>query len=378
MPFQSQKAKLQLSAEDREQLERFSKSRTEKHAKVVRAQMLLAYTDGKSISAISRQLNESRSKVDRCLRKALSLGWENALKDLPRSGRPRRISDEATSWVVDLACRKPKDLDYARELWTYRSLAKHIREHALEAGFPELKRAGKGLIHLILDRHDLRPHKIRYYLEQRDPNFELKKAQILVVYKEVALLNESKHPESRQMTTLCVDEKPNLQALGTVRADHPPEPGKQRQWGRDAQYKRLGTVSVLAGIDLHTGEVLSIIRERHRSREFIELLKLVDLNYPEEWKIRLIMDNHSSHKSKETQEYLQTRPNRFELVFTPTHGSWLNLVECFFSKMTRSFLRGLRVKTREELRQRLEKYFDELNSDPVVFRWKYQLDDVTV
>ena len=104
----------------------------------------------------------------------------------------------------------------------------------------------------------------------------------------------------------------------------------------------------------------------------------MDLNYPEEWKIRLIMDNHSSHKSKETQEYLQTRPNRFELVFTPTHGSWLNLVECFFSKMTRSFLRGLRVKTREELRQRLEKYFDELNSDPVVFRWKYQLDDVTV
>ena len=116
--------------------------------------------------------------------------------------------------MVDLACQKPKDLDYASELWTYRSLAKHIREHALEAGFPELKRAGKGLIHLILDRHDLRPHKIRYYLEQRDPNFELKKAQILVVYKEVALLNESKHPESRQMTTLCVDENPTFKPWG--------------------------------------------------------------------------------------------------------------------------------------------------------------------
>ena len=92
----------------------------------------------------------------------------------------------------------------------------------------------------------------------------------------------------------------------------------------------------------------------------------------------MVLDNHPAHLSKETQRHLATRPNRFESVFTPHHGSWLNLIEVFFSKMTRSFLRGLRVASKAELKSRIEQYLEEVNLEPVVFRWKYQLDEVHV
>jgi len=101
---------------------------------------------------------------------------------------------------------------------------------------------------------------------------------------------------------------------------------------KDPEYKRLGTVSLLAGIDLHTGRVIPLVRGRHRKREFIEFLQKLDKEYPDNVNIRLILDNHSAHKSKETQRYLKSKPNRFTFVFTPTHGSWLNLIEAFFSK----------------------------------------------
>jgi transposase len=113
------------------------------------------------------------------------------------------------------------------------------------------------------------------------------------------------------------------------------------------------------------------IRDRNPSREFIELLELLDESYPDDWKIRVVLDNHSSHISKETQGHLATRPNGFEFVFTPKHGSWLNLIKVFFSKMTRSFLRGLRVDSEDEWREPIERYLEEVNLEPVVFRWKY-------
>ena len=121
---------------------------------------------------------------------------------------------------------------------------------------------------------------------------------------------------------------------------------------------------------------ISYLKERHRSVEFIELLKEVDIYYPKDWKIRLILDNHFFHTSKETQKFLATVPHRFEFIFTPTHGSWLNIIETFFSKMTRTFLRGLRVKSKRELKMRISKWLDEINSSPVVFRWKYKIENV--
>ncbi|MDZ7292755.1 MAG: IS630 family transposase, partial [candidate division KSB1 bacterium] len=131
-------------------------------------------------------------------------------------------------------------------------------------------------------------------------------------------------------------------------------------------------------IDLFSGHVHGLVRHRHRSREFIEMLQHLDAFYPKEMKIRIILDNHSAHISKETRKYLAAVPNRFEFIFTPTHGSWLNIIESFFSKMARQFLHGIRVNSREELVERLLKYLDEINETPVVFRWKYKLDEISI
>ncbi|MDZ7367983.1 MAG: IS630 family transposase, partial [candidate division KSB1 bacterium] len=177
---------------------------------------------------------------------------------------------------------------------------------------------------------------------------------------------------------LSYDEKPGIQATANIAPDLSPVPGHHARVGRDYEYKRLGTVSLLGAIDLFSGRVHGLVRNRHRSREFIEMLQHLDSFYPKEMKIRIILDNHSAHISKETRKYLATIPNRFEFVFTPTHGSWLNIIETFFSKMTRQFLRGIRVNSKEELIQRLLKYLDEINEMPVVFKWKYKLDELSV
>jgi len=182
--------------------------------------------------------------------------------------------------------------------------------------------------------------------------------QVFSVYKEVEIINAKvKNGKAEQsMATISYDEKPGIQAIQNTTPDLNPVPGKHTSYFRDYEYKRQGTLSSLAGIDLHSGHILGMAKERHRSCEFIEFLKTVDSYYPEDWKIRLILDNHSSHTSKETKKFLTTVPNRFEFIFTPTHGSWLNIIETFFSKMTRSFLRGLRVKSEVELKERILKW----------------------
>ena len=133
---------------------------------------------------------------------------------------------------------------------------------------------------------------------------------------------------------------------------------------------------MLAGIDLQTGEAIPLVKESHNSKDYIEFLKLLDMKYPTGDKIRLVLDNLKVHSSEETRKYLATVPGRFEFVFTPKHGSWLNLVEGFFSKLTRQALKGIRVKTKEELVARIYKYFDEINENPVVYHWKYKLDEI--
>lgn len=364
--------KLALTAEQLSELHQLSQSRTASVREVQRARILCRYHSGETITAIARAMAITRKSVRKWIDKALAMGAEAALKDAYHRPRAPVITEEARAWVIHLACSKPKELGYAAELWTRSLLAQHVRREAISVGHPSLLRAAKATVQRILAEQPLHPERIRYYLEKRDPAFEARMRDVLLVYQEVALQNEAQRVGQGRPTviTVSVDEKPGLQAIANTAADLPPVPGKHPNVGRDHEYKRLGTCSILAALDLHEGHVTARVERRHRSREFIALLKDLDQYYPADCTVRIVLDNHSAHISKETQAFLATRPNRFHYVLTPKHGSWLNIVETLFGKMARTFLRHIRVHSWEELRERILLGIAEINAAPVVHRWK--------
>lgn len=369
---------LVLDEGTRAELERISRSRTEAARRVLRSKVLLAYAAGRGVTEISREFDYSRPSVYAIVGKAVEFGAIAALDDLKGGrGRPRAISEGARAWIVNLACQKPTQLGYPHELWTRQLLARHAREHCVEAGHPDLSKISAGTVTKILKANKLRPHKVRYYVERRDPDFERKMVDVLHFYREVQLVRDEQSAESDQMVAfLSYDEKPGIQAIETRGVERPPVPGSHPTTLRDYEYVRHGTLALMAGIDLVSGEILARIEPRTRSREFVEWLKMVDQHYPEGAKLRILLDNHSAHTSKETRQFLETVPGRFEFLFTPTHGSWLNLIENFFSKLARTILRGIRVKSREELQSRLQQAIDWLNEQPVVFKWEWGLADL--
>jgi transposase len=375
MPFVSKRLALELTEDEIKQLETISKSRTQPERAVERSKVLLKFHEGKSISQIARDLGTNRPKVERTIDKAFAFGIHAALKDLPRSGRSRKISSAERTWILSLACSKPLDYGYPHELWTQQLLAEYIRRHCIENGFPELSKIARGTISKILGASNVKPHKISSYLAPIDPEFEPKSAVVLHTYKQVELLQQiSKEGKHLDMIIISYDEKPGIQAIGNRYPDLMPVPGMYANVSRDHEYVRHGTISLLAGIDLLTGTVHYKIFDRHRSVEFIEFLKILDSNYPKHIKIVIILDNVRVHTSKKTLEYLKTVPQRFHFVFTPKHASWLNIIESLFSKMTRSILRGIRVSSKEELKERVGQYIDEMNETPTIFKWKYKMD----
>jgi transposase len=380
MPFKRRRQDLYLTEEERKLLEKLRVSRTAEKRKVVRASILLDSFAGLSDRAVAARNHVDRNTVAQCVRKCLEFGVAATLMDL-RPGRAPIIGDDAKTWVRDLACRKPVELGYSYELWTYSLLRKHVRGNCVAAGYPALGEVSRSKLHNILEKGEIKAHKVRYYVEKRDPDFESKMAEVLHVYKEVEIINtglisgEVKEPET---VTISYDEKPGIQAIETTGKELPAVAGKHRQITRDYEYIRHGTVSLLAGIDLHTGVVTEVVRETHNSADFIAFLQKLDEAYPSSQVLRLILDNHSAHISKETRGYLATKPQRFVFVFTPKHGSWLNIVETLFSKMTRTFLREIRVRSNAELIDRIHRYFEELNSSPVVFRWKHKMDQIAM
>lgn len=366
------RADLRISEEERGELERLAQSRTAPRREVERAGILLRYAQGEGISDIERALHVSRPTIYKCIDKALAAGVSAGLKD--RFHRPREavITESAKAWVIDLACRKPCELGLAAELWTLSELARYTRQHAPPAGHGSLAQAGKATIWRILNAPVIKPHRIQYYLEQRDPQFEDKMREVLLVYQEVAVQNAQNDASTAPPTliTVSLDEKPGVQAIANSAPDLPPQPGAHPACSRDHEYVRHGTLSILAALDLHDGHLIAQVHPRHRSREHILLLKELDAYYPPQCTIRVILDNHSSHISKETMAYLATRPNRFIYVHTPKHGSWLNLIETAFSKMARSFLRRIRVRSRDELKERILNGIAEMNESPTVMRWR--------
>lgn len=370
-----------LSKDEQDYLKSLIKTRTIQAQVVDRARMLLWKSEAKSDKLIADSLGVAVNTVRRCISRYNSSGVNIALFDDERSGRPSEITDDAKAWIISVACQKPCELGYAAELWTLAALHSHIQKHSEEAGYPRLKTVTKPWLQKYLKKMDIKPFKIKYYLEKKDPDFENKMHEVLLVYKQVEMQFDENGsiivPEAGPMThTLSYDEKPGIQAIANKNPDYAPttENGFVR---RDYEYVRLGTLSLLAGIDLLTGEAIPLVSESHKSSDFINFLKKLDDKYPEGDTIRLILDNHSAHTSKETRLYLATLPeDRFVFVFTPTHASWLNMIESFFSKMTKQMLKGIRVASKEELSERIYQYFDEINAEPVVYHWTYKLGEI--
>jgi len=372
MPTKTSRAPLILSETESRMLDELSRSRTAPQREVERAKVLSAYARRVPITQIAKDVGLTRQTVYKCVDKALAMGVNAGLKDLFHRPKEPVITDDAKAWVTHIACTKPKELGYASELWTRRQLAEHVRTHAVAAGFPALVRAGKATVQRILAENSLHPEKIRYYLERRDPEFESKMREVLLVYRDVQIQSASETGET-PIFTVCVDEKPGVQAIANTAKDLPPVPGLHPTVSRDHEYRRMGTVSIIAALDLHDGHVIARVEDRHRSVEFILLLKDLDAYYPPGATIRIVLDNHSSHISKETRKYLASRPGRFIYAHTPTHGSWLNLAENLFGKMARSFLRRIRVSSKDELKRRIHLGIKEMNAEPAVFRWtKFQ------
>ena len=377
----------ELTTDERTMLETITRSRTEEKRRVERAKVILGCAAGMSNVAIAEKLHISKPTVVKILKKWTMFGVNSALEDLQRTGRPAKIRIEAKAWVISLACTKPEDIPGApmTQQWTISALTKYVRSNCLKQQLPELEGVQESTVWGILNERDIKPHRMSYYLVRKDPEFKVKAEKVLLLYKRVEWIlqmtrqevaAESRPDELCGEVFVSYDEKPGIQAIGNTAPDKAPTL-QHGYVSRDYEYRRLGTVSLLAGIDLLTGEVTGLVRDSHKSDDFIDFLKELDSKYDEQLKINIILDNHSVHRSKTVMDYLATkRKDRFVFTFTPTHASWLNLVESFFSKLAKQALRGLRVKSKADLVTRIEEWLKRTNEERVVYRWKWKLEDI--
>ena len=371
---------LSLTDADTAKLRSIAQSRTEPASRVERARILLAYREDPSFFAVGRALGLHHQTVQRCVERAVAEGPMAALDDRPRPGREPTITLEAKAWLVDLGLPEGEGPRLSARIVDDAASRLPCPRAWTGAGtcVPRQPGAGHGVQNPRPGRREaaqsaLLPGAPRPRLCGKDG-------------RSAVRLSPGENPEEgggrrrRESRAIAVaiisyDEKPGIQAIATTAPDLPPEPGVHATFAREHEYKRHGTVSLLAGIDLVTGKVHALVKDRHRSREFIEFLKLLDAAYPARTAIKLILDNHSAHISKETRAWLAGQPaHRFEFTFTPKHGSWLNLIEGFFSKLARSVLRHIRVASKQELKDRLMAAMDYFNQDPVVHTWTYKLD----
>ena len=210
-----------LTAKQRQSLQTVAGSRTAPVREAERARILLAYADRLPLQSIARAVGVSRPTVYKCIDKALTMGWEAGLKDLYHRPKDPVITPEAKAWVVSIACTKPVGLGLAAEVWTHQALASYVRRHAIDAGYPSLNRAVKATVQRILSEQDLKPHTVRYYLERRDPDFDRKMREVLLVYREV-FLNSASLDSETPVYTVSLDKKPGVQALGLAASDRAP------------------------------------------------------------------------------------------------------------------------------------------------------------
>src|SRR5262245_1958898 len=322
----------------RESLEKAARARTASVRFALRAKMILMAADGMTDLLIAEQLKVSRQSVGRWRGRFLLLGIEGIKKDAPRPGRKPKISPQTVQRVVRMTTQeKPSNATH----WSTRTMAR-------ASGLSEAS------VRRIWKRHGLKPHLLRTFKLSNDPLFSEKVEDIVGLY-----LNPPEHA-----MVLCADEKSQIQALDRTQPGLPLKRGRCGTQTHD--YKRHGTTTLFAALEIAAGKVIAECMPRHRHQEWIQFLKKIDSQTPAELELHLILDNYSTHKHPKVQAWLD-RHRRFHLHFIPTSSSWLNLVERFFGELTAKRIRRGAFTSVAELHDAILSHIEEHNTDPKPF-----------
>jgi len=329
-----------IGAADRERLERLVRDRNTPQKVVWKAQIVLSASEGMTAEAIAATVAKSLLTVRRWRQRYTAEGVEGLLKDATRPSRVKPLSPELIKRVAHLTLHaKPPNATH----WSGRSMA---------------AAAGTSLssVQRIWAAHGLKPHLIKTFKVSRDKNFSAKVEDVVGLYL---------HPPHKALV-LCVDEKSQIQALDRTQPGLPMKKGRAGTMTHD--YKRNGTTTLFAALNMLDGSVIGACMPRHRHREFLRFLQLIDQRTPGGLDLHLIVDNYATHKTPGVKRWLKAHP-RFNLHFTPTSASWLNMVERFFAEITRKRIRRGVFKSVAELRTAIMEYLENHNADPKPFVW---------
>jgi transposase len=337
---------IELSDEERGQLEAWTRRRTSAQALALRSRIVLLAAEGLSNTEIARRLGISRPPVTKW-RSRFAEHRLDGLVDEPRPGRPRTVTDEQVEEVIVKTLETtPKDATH----WSTRSMAS-------EVGLTQ------SAVLRIWQAFGLQPHRQDTWKLSKDPQFIDKVRDVVGLY-----LN----PPERAVV-LCVDEKSQIQALDRSAPILPMLPGVPERATHD--YRRAGTSSLYAALDLATGKVIGALRSRHRAIEFKQFLQTIDREVPDELDIHVVLDNSSTHKTPAIKKWLLAHP-RFVLHFTPTSSSWLNLVERWFAELTAKKLRRGAHRSVRALNADIRAWIETWNDDPKPFVWTKTADQI--
>lgn len=331
---------ISISEADRERLERLVRDRNTPQKVVWRARIVLLAGDGLTAEAMAAVVGKSLLTVRRWRRRYVAKGVDGLLKDATRPSRVKPLAAEKVAQVVHMTLHeKPPNATH----WS-------LRRAAAAAGI------SYSSVQRIWQAHGLKPHLVKTFKVSRDKNFAAKVADVVGLYV---------NPPDKAVV-LCVDEKSQIQALDRTQPGLPMKKGRAGTMTHD--YKRNGTTTLFAALNMLDGKVIGTCMPRHRHREFLRFLGLVDQQTPAELDLPLIVDNYATHKTPAVQRWLK-RHLRFHLHFTPTSASWLNMVERFFAEITRKRIRRGAFKSVADLKSAIMEYLENHNADPKPFIW---------
>jgi transposase len=337
---------IELTDVERRRLESWSRRHTSAQALALRSRIVLLAAEGRRTGEICRELSVHRNTVAKWRDRFVAERLEGLL-DEPRPGQPRRITDAKVEEVIVKTLETaPGDATH----WSTRSMAKEVG-------------LNPSAVHRIWRAFGLQPHRQETWKLSKDPQFIEKVRDIVGLY-----LN----PPERAVV-LCVDEKSQIQALDRTAPILPMLPGTPERATHD--YKRSGTSSLYAALDITTGKVIGSLHTRHRAIEFKQFLQTLEREVPGELEVHVILDNASTHKTPAIQKWLKTHP-RFVLHFTPTSSSWLNLVERWFAELTNKKLRRGAHRSVRELNADIRAWIESWNENPRPFVWTKTADEI--